>query len=192
MEMANSSASSRGGSSSSRNQSTAAFSYVYSGLTGAGMDSPTASKYALFCQHVYVYIQSNPDVQDALKKVKEAKDAKEVGEGAGKAYRAQRLLTNATQMGLTSAANGLRDVRAGGTAAVLSVFVDRFASYARAQGIELNECSLSVTKISLDFAGAMVGGATALSGWGLVLAGFSVLSMFDDSYELGKACLTSH
>ena len=169
--------------------STAVFSFVFSGLTRAGMNSNDASKYALFCQHVYSYIQSNPQVQTALKDFSDAKDTKEVSEGADKALRAWSLLNNAEQMGLRSATIGLRNVRAGGSAAVLSVFVDRFAAYARAQGIEVNECSLALTKVSLDFAGAMVGGATALAGWGLVLAGFSLLSMFNDSYELGKACL---
>ena len=156
------------------------------------MDSATASKYALFCQHIYAYIQSNPQVQSALKEMKDIKDAKDVEEGARKAMQAQTLLNNASEMGLTSAVNGLRSVRGGAAAAVLSVFVDRFASYARAQGIELNDCSLSIAKVSLDFAGAMVGGATAFTGWGLVLTGFSVLAMFNDSYELGKSCLMSH
>jgi len=169
--------------------STAAFSFVFSGLTRAGMNSNDASRYALFCQHVYGYIQSNPQVQTALEDFKDAKDTKEVSEGADKALRAWSLLNNAEEIGLKSATLPLRNIRAGGSAAVLSVFVDRFAAYARAQGIELNECSFAVSKVSLDFAGAMVGGATAVAGWGLVLASFSLLSMFNDSYELGKACL---
>jgi hypothetical protein len=182
---------SAGRAASDSDKSTVVFSFVYSGLTGSGMTSNNAAKYALLCQHLYVYIQSNPEVQWALQQVKDAKDAKDIGEGARKAVRAQRLLTNAHELGLTSAVHGLRDVRGGGAATVLGVFVDRFASYARAQGIELNDCSLAVAKVRLDFAGAMVGGATALSGWGLVLAGFSVLAMFDDSYQLGKACLAT-
>ena len=171
--------------------STAVFSFVFSGLTRAGIKANDAAKYALFCQHVHSYIQSNPQVQSALKDFKDAKDAKDLAEGGDKALRAWSLLNNAKQMGLGSASIGLRNVRAGGSAAVLSVFVDRFAAYARAQGIDANECSLAVAKVSVDFAGAMVGGSTALTGWGLVLAGFSLLSMFNDSYELGKACLAT-
>lgn len=189
--MAETSGGTSGGRAIDSNKSTVVFSFVYSGLTGSGMNSNNAAKYALLCQHLYVYIDSNPQVQWALQQVKDAKDARDIGEGARKAVHAKALLSNAHELGLTSAVHGLRDVRAGGAATVLSVFVDRFASYARAQGIELNECSLSVAKVSLDFGGAMVGGATALSGWGLVLAGFSVLSMFDDSYQLGKACLAT-
>jgi hypothetical protein len=189
--MAETSGSTCGRAASDSNRSTVVFSCVYSGLTASGMSSNNAAKYALLCQHLNAYIQSNPQVQWALQQVKDAKDAKDIGEGAQKAVRAQKLLSNAHELGLTSAVSGLRDVRGGGAATVLSVFVDRFASYARAQGIELNECSLAVATVSLDFAGAMVGGATALSGWGLVLAGFSVLAMFDDSYQLGKACLAT-
>jgi len=189
--MTTASTSTGAGAASDSNSSTVVFSFVYSGLTGAGIDSRNAAKYALFCQHLHAYIQGNPQVQSVLQQIKDAKDAKDVGEGARKAVQAQRLLSNAGEMGLTSAVNGLRNVRGAGAAAVLSVFVDRFASYARAQDIELNECSLAVAKVSLDFAGVMVGGATAVSGWGLVLAGFSVLSMFDDSYQLGKACLAN-
>ena len=169
--------------------STAVLSLVFSGLTRAGVNSGDASRYALFCQHVYSYLQSNPQAQTALEDFKDAKDTKEVSEGADKALRAWSSLNNVEHIGLKSVTLPLRNIRAGGSAAVLSVFVDRFAAYARAQGIEVNECSLALTKVSLDFSGAMVEGATALAGWGLVLAGFSLLSVFNDSYELGKACL---
>jgi len=185
------SATSREGTAGISNPSTAVFSFVYAALTGAGMDSNNAAKYALFCQHMYAYIQSNPQVQAALKDFKDAQDARDLGEGARKKAEARTRSGQANDLGLTSTANGLWEVPGGRTAAMLSVFVDRFAGYARAQGIPLHECSLSVANVNLDSARTLVGGATILSAWGLLLAGFRVLSMFDDSYQLAKACLAA-
>ena len=81
-----------------------------------------------------------------------------------------------------------RDIAPEGAAGILNVFVDRFEGYARHHGIELNDCSLQITKVALDIA---TGGVFAASVWGVFVAGFAVLSTFQDSYALGTACFVT-
>jgi hypothetical protein len=71
----------------------------------------------------------------------------------------------------------------------LQVFVDRFEKLAETQGIELNDCSMAVVKVALDIAAAGVGSVTALSGFGLVVAGVAVLETAKDGYALGQVCV---
>ena len=67
--------------------------------------------------------------------------------------------------------------------------MDRFAALARYKGIELNECALGVAKVATDIGSAGVGAVTSVSGFGVLLLGVSIVSTFQDSYSLGKACL---
>jgi hypothetical protein len=75
-----------------------------------------------------------------------------------------------------------------GGAGVAAPFIDRLASIAKYYGIALDECSLSVTKVALDIAGAGTGAVTAVSGIGIPLLFLSVVATFNDSYGLAKAC----
>lgn len=123
------------------------------------------------------YLKKHPEVEEALKY---GKDAHEVYEGAKKATKAGRY---------TGSLNALvKDYGSSGGASVLGVFVDRFAALAKYKGIELNECALSVAKVATDIVGAGVGAVTSVSGFGLLLLGVSILSTYQDSYSLGKAC----
>jgi hypothetical protein len=165
------------------------YSAVRSKLHSLGMSDDRASSYAAFSLEVYNCIQNDPKLQTALKLYKGGKDLKDVKEGLQGGLQANHLLQNAIEMGSsTRVIEGFKNVRATGVAGVLSVFVDRFEGYAKHHGIELNECSLQVTKVCVDI---VVGGAAATTGWGLVLTGFCVLATSKDSYGLGKACFTA-
>ena len=165
--------------------------YIRSALVSAGVDSRKADAWSLFCQDLFCYIQNDPVLHTALTVFLKGKSGKDVYDGSKMIAQSTKLIGNAASMGLVSATPRLATLRAGGAANVLSGFVDLFEGYAKGHGIELNECSLNVSKVILDLGGAMVGGATAPTGFGLILAAMSVLSMGQDSYSLGKACLNT-
>jgi hypothetical protein len=165
-------------------------SSVHSVLVKAGMDDRRAWSYGAFCQDVYGYIQNDPQLQQALKGYKYLKDSKDVFDGTVKVTKAENYLQNARALGLTSAETGFRNFRGSGAADVLSVFVDRFEALAKRQGIELNECSLAVTKVALSVATAGAGALTSLTPMGWVLLGIGTVSTFKESYALGIACFS--
>jgi hypothetical protein len=164
--------------------------FLVPALQKSGLSQPVAHKYAMLARNMYVYIQNNPDVQRALSGYEignKIKSGKDIYEGSIKAYGATRYMNNGAALGLTSAANGFSKIRAGGVGTALTGFIDIFEGYAKNNGIELNECSLAVAKVSLDFVGVMAG----TTGIGLVVAGMSVVSVGKDSYMLGQACFTN-
>jgi hypothetical protein len=154
---------------------------IYAALISTGLDEKRAASFALFCQDVYSYVQNDPKLQAAL-------DTYSVYDGSKKSVVAAGYIQRAGALGLKSGISGFSDYGKSGGAAVLGVFVDRFGAYAKSQGIELNECSLTLAKVALDVGGAGTGAVTALSGWGLLLAGVSVVATFKDSYSLAKVC----
>jgi hypothetical protein len=146
-------------------------------LETVGLSRGNAANQAWFLAAMHDFIKKHPDVEAALVGTK---DGYEVYEGAKIAVKTA---------GYTGSLNRLvRDAGASGGASVLGVFVDRFSSLAKNQGIELNECALSVAKVATDIGGAGVGSVTSVSGVGLVLLGVSVLSTYSDSGELAKNC----
>lgn len=177
-------------SSVSSKEKLALATMVHSMLVKSGMEDRKAWGYGAFCQEIYNHIQSNPQLQQALKGYQYLKDGKEVYEGSAKVAKAENYLQNARDLGLTSAKAGLRNYRAAGAAGVLNVFVDRFEAMAKSQGIELNECSLAVTKVSLSIATAGTGLVSSLTPAGWVLLGVGVVSTFKESYSLGIACFS--
>jgi|SRR5215469_6451310 len=96
---------------SSPDSSVQVFNNIRTGLRRV-TDDKTATKYALFAQEVYVYIQCNPDVQAAIKEYKDWKDGREVGEGVDKVRQANKYLRNAKDVGTKSAVNGFKRYRA--------------------------------------------------------------------------------
>jgi len=150
------------------------YDFVYGRLKGS-MGPDMAKKYAYFCQELYSYIQDDHDLIDALKQIEIA----------------DKLQPMARQLQLTNSVRTLGDVRLGGMAGILNVFVDHFKALAEHNGIELNECSLSIAKVCLDIASAGVGALSSVTGVGLVWLGLSVIATFQDSYELGQVCLAS-
>lgn len=161
---------------------------VYLSLTKAGFDVEIAAKYSLFCQDVYIYIRNNPTIQQALKAGKDFKAAWDIREGTTQVYQANKFLSNGAKMGLSSAADGFRNVRATGAATVLSASVDVFENLAKKRGIELNDCALSVTKVSLDAAGVAGGGLTFETGIGAVVGVMSFLALGKDARNLSAQC----
>ena len=137
----------------------------------AQLKPPTPSRDFFWrCSDIF---KKHPEVEEALKY---GKDAYDVYDSAQKAVKAS---------GYTGSLNALvRDYGASGGASVLGVFVDRFAALARYEGIELNECALSVAKVAADIGGAV----SLVSGFGVLLLGASIVATFQDSYSLARAC----
>jgi hypothetical protein len=146
-----------------------------------------AKTYALFAQHVYDNVQEDPDVQSALAGYKNWKDGKDVIEGFQKIEKANEYLSKV----VPQATAGFRDYRAYGAASILNVFVDRFEKVAQHRGIELNQCWLMVSKVSLDIGTTGVGAVSSLTPFGWAMLGWGAISTFKDSYALGTACFIS-
>lgn len=148
------------------------YDLVHAGLTSLGFKEDKANHYAWFCQAVYEELKDHHDVIEGLQKIANA----------------NKLLPQAIAMNLAKSTGVLKDYRLSGGVSVVAPFIDRLAAIAKQNGIELNECSLSVTKVALDCAGAGAGALTSVSGIGIPLLFLSVVATFNDSYSLGKAC----
>lgn len=148
------------------------YTLVHDGLKGLGFTEDKADRYAWFCQAIYKELKDRHDVIDGLQKIANA----------------NKLLPQAVGMNLVQSAGALKNYRLSGGAGLAAPFVDRLAAIARLNGIALDECSLSVTKVALDIAGAGTGAVTAVAGIGIPLLCLSILATFNDSYGLAKAC----
>jgi hypothetical protein len=158
---------------------------VKSALVRTGIEQRMAIICAGYCMAVYRYLLEHPRTMIALKS---AKDAYDVADGSQKAFRAAGYIERGSAVGVSSARSGFAAYGASGGAGVLQVFTDYFESFAKTQGIDLNECSMAVAKVSLDIGAAGIGSVAAVSGWGLVFAGLRVIATARDSYALGQVC----
>jgi len=149
------------------------YTLIHDALIGFSFTEDKASRYAWYCQAVYKELKDRHDVLDGLQKISNA----------------NKLLPQAVAMDLAKSVGALKDYRLSAGVSVVAPFVDRLATIAKQNGIELNECSLGVTKVALDIAGAGTGAVTSVSGIGIPLLFLSVVATFNDSYSLGKACL---
>jgi hypothetical protein len=146
------------------------------------MDPGKAAKYALLCMDVYRYINDHPEMKSALQ------DANNVRKGVTTISTAVRYAKDGAAIGITSAANGFRSYGIGGGGKIISAFVNQFAAYAEKNGIELNQCALSITKVALDIGTAGAGAVTSVTGAGIVFLAIGVLGTFNDSGDMAKAC----
>lgn len=152
-------------------------STLHEQLTKDGLTNDQAVKSTSYLHQMSSYIQEHPGVLTALKG---GLDAHDVYKGSKAAVGAAAYTGSLNTM--------IRNHGMSGGATVLGVFVDRFGALARSQGIELNECALSVAKLATDIGGAGVGAVTSVGGFGVLLLGISVVSTFQDSYSLVNAC----
>jgi hypothetical protein len=148
------------------------YTIVRGRLKSVGFSDEKADKYAWFCQLVY----------------KEVKDDHDVSEGLEKIANANRMLPQAMAMNLVNSAAAIKNYRLSAGLSVVGPFIDRIAAIARASGIELNECSLSVVKVAIDIGGAGAGAVSSVTGIGIPLLALSIMATFNDSYGLVKAC----
>jgi hypothetical protein len=139
-----------------------------------GFSAEKAKRYAWFCQAIY----------------KELKDRHDVIDGLNRIASANKLLPQAIAMNLVTSSGALKNYWL--SVSVVGPFIDRFAAIAKKNGIALDECSLTVTKVALDIAGAGTGALSSVAEIGIPLLFLSVISTFNDSYSLGstddKAC----
>jgi hypothetical protein len=123
------------------------------------------------------YIDKHPDVRKALS---DGFDAHDVYYGAKAAIGSAGYTGNLNRL--------IKSYGMSGGASVLGVFVNRFDALAKSQGIELNECALTVAKVATDIGGAGIGAVSSVTGWGLLFLAVSVVSTLQDSYSLPGAC----
>jgi hypothetical protein len=172
--------------------------FVFSGLTRMSVDASTASKYATFAQDLSSHIANNPTLQRAILMWNRgvlAWNISQIQQGYGTAVRASTLMSNANDLGLSGA--GFERVADGGLATMLSASVVVIDAIAKKNGVTLNQCALSISKLSLDFAGTLAAGgatvATAPTGVGAavgaVLTVMQIYAVGTDAYSLGVYCI---
>ena len=149
-------------------------------IQASGTSKGSVAKNGAYLKQMSDYIQASPNLQEALKLANN-------GYVVVKGTKAARIAAT-----YTGNMNGMvKDFGAAGGASVLGVFVDRFGGLAKSQGIELNECAMSVSKVATDIAAAGVGSVTAVTGWGVLLLGISIVSTYRDSSALAKSCFNT-
>jgi hypothetical protein len=174
-------------SASIQNDGNKVFSLIFTSLIKVNVPLLTADRYARFAQDAYNKIQSDPHLKNSLDQYKNYKSSKEIIEGAGKMNTASTLMKNAKDMNLPT--TGFVKARAAGFATIFAASVDIFESIAKQNGIELNECALSICKVSLDIAAAGAGAVTIASGVGALLLLMSVYATGTDAYTVGVTCI---
>jgi hypothetical protein len=145
---------------------------IHAGLIKLGFAEEKADRYAWFCQAAYKELKDQHDALDSLQKIAVA----------------NKLLPGQVAMGFVKGTEIVKNSRLSAGAGVAAPIIDRLATIAKQYGIELNECSLSVSKVAFDIAGAGAGAVTAVEGIGIPLLVLSVIATFNDSYGLAKAC----
>lgn len=163
---------------------------VRSSLITQGYDAGDAAGLANVYGSAYGYLQNHwSEFVAAYKVANAAKTGFDAFKGAQKAVQATTLLNNATMMGASSdILIGFQDARLAGGAGVLSALVSVMEIVAQRNHVELNECALSVAKVSLDLVGALSGGITVEFGVGGVMAAMSIVAGVSDTIQLATSC----
>jgi hypothetical protein len=154
-------------------------------LASTGVSKEDAAKYGAFAMEMHRYLSENKEVGEAVMVLC---DSYSIYDGSKKIFTAAKYLRNQAAVGLTSASAGLTAYGTSGAASILLVFHSRFSALAERQGIELNKCALAFADLSLNIAAAGAGSVTALSGFGIALAGIGIVGTWTSSQALVKAC----
>ena len=178
-----------GDTMASANDSTQFNVFVCAALRGTGVAPDKAASYSQLCTEMYTYVQANPDVKRALTFGQTISDTNSVYSGLKNISTAVGYINRGNAVGVDT--SGFVSYGESGGAAVLGVFVDRFNSYAQNQGIELNQCAISVAKVSLDIAAAGTGTVSSLTVFGAVLFGLALIATVNDSHSLAQACFAN-
>ena len=148
------------------------YDLVNRGMVKLGFSKDQANRYGWFCQAIYKEVKDNHDFLDGLKKFATS----------------NKLLSGAIEMKFVKTIPSFQNYRMSAGASIAAPIVDRLATLAKQNGIELNECSLCVTKVALDIAGAGTGAVGSVSGLGIPLLVLSVIATYNDGNALAKAC----
>jgi len=118
-----------------------------------------------------------------------AKTILDAGQGYKTMIQATTLINNGTTMNVSmNIMTGLSDARLVGVSGILSGTVTAMQFTANYYHVPLNDCALSVAKVSMDLVGVVGGGLTAEFGPGTVLAVMSIISGVSDTGQLISAC----
>ena len=156
------------------------FDGVYTALLKAGTKDDTAKKYAIFAVEVYKYVSENPEIERAITLFKIRKGGMETAELFA-------LSERFAAAGMERAAVKYASKGVGGVGGVLSDLLDFFAEYCKANGIEINLCSLAITKVMLDVLSTVALSGTGIGVWAAV---FQLFSTVKDVKGMVDACFS--
>lgn len=157
---------------------------VYNALIVGGMNPAGARTYAHFAMDVYAYIEDDPQLQGALAGLKSVyKGRKEANE----AVVAFRYVLGARDLNLSAGAARFAAKGTVAMAGVIPEFVNYCAALAKINGIEMNECAISVTTVMLDVLTVVAMADTVVGVWA---AAMQALSTVNDSREMVNMCLS--
>jgi hypothetical protein len=173
-----------------RNGSSQFRSFVTQALVLQGYPTALAASLGVVYEAGFVYLKKNwATISAAYRKADAAKTLYDTYKGGKTMIQADKLIRNAAEMGASDKVlTGLSSARFAGLAGVLSGLVSVMQYEADKHKVPLNECALSISKVSLDLAGVISGGLAFETGFGAVLALMSAVSLGDDFWELPKAC----
>jgi hypothetical protein len=165
-------------------------SAVRNSLIKQGYPTTSATGLANVYGSAYSFLKNNwSQFIVAYKVVDAAKTGYDAFKGTEKVIQSTTLITDATAMGASSEVlSGLSDARLAGGAGILSALVSVMEIVAKDNHIELNECALSVAKVSLDLIGLVSGGITVEFGIGGVLTAMSIVAGVTDTIQLASSC----
>jgi len=72
---------------------------------------------------------------------------------------------------------------------VFAAFLSHAAPFAKSQGVELEECSLAISRLSLAVIGAGTGAVSLPTGFGAILLLLAVKEAFESGKALGEHCV---
>ena len=160
---------------------------VFHSLVRRGHEPSKAATIAQVVGHTKVWIDAHiEDAKDLKTGAKGAYDAYDKGKtfvAAGRLIRNPMMANAATKIGKVQNIAG---------AGVLRGAVDVLEVAAKHEGVELNKCSLSVSKVALDGVVVTAEAATVETGVGAVLFALSVKGAKDDVVELVATCFDAH
>ena len=163
-------------------------------LQRQGLTSRKAAALTAFLVGIATYIHANPKLEFEIASfVEKHPTLKASGEGVATGIELHDVYKGALLAVKSSKYSGMlnqkiRTAGWSGGANALGMFVDQFGAYAKSQNIEVNQCALQVARVASDIAAAGVGSVTSVSGIGIPLLGYAIVSTYQDSYSLGKAC----
>jgi hypothetical protein len=155
---------------------------VSNALIISGLTRDTAKKYAYFAEELYQYIKDSPELKTVLEGAKSTYD---MAKGAKGYAAAARLSSNATTMNALSSAESFAARGTFSAGGAISAFVNYFAAIAKSLHIEMNECTIAVTKVMLDVLTTIALADTVIGLWAAAL---QVLATGADATEMVQAC----
>ena len=157
---------------------------VNDSLVRQGMEARTAAAWSTVYASAYTHVHSHPSLWNPFTLARIHQTFGFVAQPLGQ--------TGTTAVGYEVDALAIFDaaktVDASLGIAGLSGLIDLMVAVAKAHGVTLNGCLVSIAKVSTDLASMAIGGATSLSGLGLVLFLIGTAGVLIDTSSFASTC----